>query len=84
MPFEKRREDRMQGRGAGEANGEGEEVPLQARVDKEAPSRRVHARYELATKEVSRLELCAVVPVRVVHDLAEQRDSALCLKRVHL
>ena len=65
--------DRMQRVGAGEAECEHAEVSLEARVDREAAGRRVHARHVLRVVDLTQGQLRPVVPMAVVEVLPDQR-----------
>lgn len=55
---------------SGEADCKHAEVPLQPRIDGEGTSSGVHWRHVLHVVDVLQTELCAVVPVHVIHVLS--------------
>lgn len=61
----------------GEGNAESPEVSLQSGVDDEGPGGRIEAGQVLGVVDVFQLHLGPVVPVLIVHVLAEQSDGGL-------
>ena len=77
VSLEEGAEDGVQARRAGEADGQREEVALQARVYDEGAGGRVERAHELRVLDVLEAQLGAVVPVAVVQQLAHDGDGRL-------
>lgn len=76
--------NRLESIGSREADRKDGKVPLESRVDRKAPRRRIHAGDVLDIVDFLECDLDSVVPMVVVHVLTNERVGLDCSVLVHL